>query len=56
MMDVVKMNDLLSLMTPEEIEGDQRRVSVFERWGSIDQTEADERRFARHAAPLTTTV
>ena len=43
-MDSAKMNALLSLMTPEEIEDGLWLVSVFERWGSIDQADADERR------------
>ena len=36
MMDAVKMNDLLSLTTPEEIEGDQRRILATQRLQEID--------------------
>ena len=41
-MDPAKMSDLLSLMTPEEIEDDLWFVDVCERNGNMDVTEADE--------------
>ena len=37
-----KMNDLLTRMTPDEIQDGFWLVGVFERWGSMNQSEADE--------------
>ena len=41
-MDTQLIDAVISSMTPEEVRDGLRMVSLFERWGSMSQAEADE--------------